>query len=72
MKPQAFAVLTELRKRGRDGLSPREAETAVGTWRLSGRILELRRAGYLIVTLTEPNAEAGWHARYVLVEDEAA
>jgi hypothetical protein len=71
VKPQSRLVLGQLRRRGDDGLTPRQALDSVGVYRLSGRILELRQAGYSITT----TRSRGGYAIYRLVgepEERAA
>lgn len=43
-----------------------EAAKYFGCWRLSARIEELRRDGYDIATVLEPNSRRGVHAVYQL------
>lgn len=49
LKPQTQAVLDLLRSTP-EGITPIEALREVGTFRLSARVLELRRAGYPITS----------------------
>ena len=46
-------------------LTQKESIMLHGCYRLSGRILELRRVGYLIDTQYEANEGKGQHARYI-------
>ena len=73
MKPATAAVLRLLQERGARGLTPLEALAEAGTFRLSGRILEIRRAGYVVATEWERSPFTGARfARYVLHEEVAA
>lgn len=65
---QSERVLRHLEERG--GLTQREASDAYGIERLGARILELRQAGYPIVTVTEAGknryGDTTHYARYFL------
>ena len=53
------------------GITPRDAINQFECYRLSGRIYDLRRMGYNIVTLDDPNlTNSGTHARYILRESD--
>lgn len=58
MKPQTRAVLTLLEQRP-DGITPLEAFTAVGSFRLGARIWELKADGYDIESkmITTPSGK---------------
>ena len=67
LKPQVLALLAFLRERGALGVSPLDCWLQLGIYRASGRVLELRRAGYVVTT---ERVRSGCHvfARYRLVE----
>ncbi len=66
VKPQTRLVLALLRTHP-DGLTPKEALEWGAGMRLSGRVLELRQAGYPVETEWETFGTARY-ARYVLHE----
>jgi hypothetical protein len=68
VKPSALATLRALRQRGPAGLTSLEAIREVGTNRVSGRVLELRAAGFDVETHWETTPGGARIARYVLVE----
>lgn len=68
IKPSAARVLVLLRRAGPVGLTPIEALDNGGGLRLSGRVLELRQAGFDIETCWETKHGATY-ARYVLHEN---
>ena len=68
-KSQNMWVLKYLRTH-KHGLTSMRAFLS-GITRLSARIYDLRKKGYLIMTITEGNSfTIGTHARYVLIKDE--
>lgn len=69
LKPSTARVLVLLRRAGPVGLTPIEALDMGGGLRLSGRVLELRQAGYDIETCWETK-HGRTYARYVLHENE--
>ena len=62
-----YMILDYLIKHG--SITPKEAEAEpIDCHRLSGRILDLRRKGVMIETISEPNKKhRGSHAKYVLI-----
>lgn len=68
MKPANAATLELLRRRGKAGVTPLDALTAVGTFRLGARIFELKADGYDIETKLETTGNGKRIARYVLHE----
>lgn len=66
---QNDGVLKMLREAGPAGLTPREALTALGCFRLAARIEVLRQAGHRIETTLERDGAGHRFARYVLTED---
>ena len=68
LKPSAIVVLELLRDRGAAGLSALEALDGGAGFRLSGRILELRQAGFDVATSWETTTRGARIARYRLVE----
>lgn len=72
VKTQNDAVLTHL-KNHKNGITPKTAYERYGIMRLSGRIFELRKAGYNIIRddITEKNryGHPVTFARYRLVEE---
>jgi hypothetical protein len=65
VKPSAAAILTMLRQRGPEGVSPAEARLVAGCDRLAARVCELRADGFDITTRAETRGGATY-ARYVL------
>lgn len=61
MKPQTADVLTHLKQHGT--ITPLESLYGYGIMRLGARVLELRRAGYVITTEREVSGEKSY-ARY--------
>lgn len=55
MDTQERKVLNLLKRYGAKGISQREAINEIGCYRLSARILELRKKGYIIETKRENN-----------------
>lgn len=68
MKPSAAAVLDLLRLRGKDGLTPAEARTAIACDRLAARVFELRESGFAIESVPERTPMGARIARYYLAE----
>lgn len=68
MKPHTLAVLELLRKRGAHGTTALDALSTVGTFRLSGRIHELRAEGFDITSEMVTVPSGARIARYVLHE----
>lgn len=68
MKHSCEIVLALLRSRGPLGLTALEALENGGGFRLSGRILELRQAGFDIDTSWETGSHGVRYARYTLHE----
>lgn len=66
MKPQNEAVLRLLRERG--AITAIDALAAVGSFRLAGRIHELRADGHRIESETVTTANGKRVARYRLIE----
>lgn len=67
MKPQTAALLRLLRSRPK-GVTSIDVLEEIGSFRASGRILELRQAGYPIETTRERVPSGKVVARYVLSE----
>lgn len=63
LSPQNKRVLTLLQERGEEGATALDILRDAGVYRASGRILELRAAGFHIETQNRP----GLTARYRLV-----
>lgn len=63
LKPQAQTIARHLREHG--SITDLEALRLYRIRRLSGRIYEIRGAGWTIETRNEPH-DGGYHARYVL------
>lgn len=58
-------------KKNKDGITSMKAFWRFGITRLSGHIFELRKKGYNICTIKEPNKfTEGYHGRYVYLGDE--
>lgn len=68
MKPATRAVLEFLRARGRDGVTPAEARTALGCDRLAARVRELRQLGFDVETVRERSDAGANFARYYIHE----
>ena len=65
MKPQTAQILDALK---RTSLTPGDAmRLKPPCYRLSARVLELRRAGYDVEKIIEPH-DGGHHARYRLAQ----
>ena len=67
---QEKAILEHLRKFGT--ITPLEALKICGSFRLSGRIFNLRKQGYRIATETETDGAGKYWARYRLLENKGA
>ena len=67
LKPQSQAVLDLLRERP-EGITPLQALSEVGTYRLAARVWELRAAGYNVETERFETHRGSVVARYRLVE----
>lgn len=58
-------------KKNKDGITSMKAFWRFGITRLSAHIFELRKKGYNICTIKEPNKlSTGYHGRYVYLGDE--
>lgn len=68
MKPQNAAILRLLRERP-NGITALDALGEVASFRLAGRIHELRAEGFEIDSLSETSREGKRFARYVLLRD---
>ena len=69
METQKETIIRYLRKH-KKGITSLKAFWLWRFTRLGARIHELRRKGYNIVTISEPNKlRPGNHARYVLLDD---
>lgn len=64
---QTARLLVLLQVRGSEGVTPLEALDAIGSFRLAGRIYELRQAGHTIRREWHETANGARVARYVLV-----
>jgi len=70
LKSQRTTVLNYLRK-NKKGVTSMKAFWKWHITRLSAVIFDLRKKGFDIITIREPNTfSKGTHARYVLVEKE--
>lgn len=65
-KPQEQIVLAHMKRCSRKGITSMEAFSKYGITRLSGRIFELRKKGYDIITIRERTKEGTSYGRYVL------
>lgn len=68
MKPSTLKALAALKANRRRGIS--FDDFRVG-YRLSAAILDLRKAGYIIITEREPMSNGGHRARYFLTGEAA-
>jgi len=64
---QNLAILKHLKRRG-STITPLEALTKFGSFRLGARIYDLRRAGYVIERVWCLNAFGNRYAKYRLVK----
>ena len=64
-------LLDLLRVRGRHGVTPMDALTGVGSFRLAARVYDLRQAGYEITSSRFRTPSGAMVARYVLEEAKA-
>ena len=71
MKPATRQVLDLLRLRGKDGVTPAEARTAIACDRLAARVHELKAAGYPIEAVRERSEAGAAFCRYYLATPTA-